>query len=404
MPPLSGIKVLDFTHLLPGELCAATLSDMGAAVVRIESPTPGLAHKLPPIIEGESLFYWSMQRDKSRLKVDLKTEQGLALIKKLVPLCDVVIENFRTGVMERLGLGYEALSAINPDLIYLSITGYGQDSDRKEEPVHDLNLVAETGLLSLNCRENERPVLPSIPISDYMSGTLAALSIMGALYEKKTGGKGRALDISMSDATLSSMNVLGSMVLYTKKTPIEGGFAYPKELPNYNTYECKDGRYLAVASLERPFWKTFCATISRPDIEPMIEDPVLECELKELIAEVIKQKSLSEWTALFEGTNCCVSPVKTLNEAFETYPLKERGMIADLEHPVLGNVPQILMPVDKQLRKQQPPEKRDSRVSDLLSLLNNAGYSSDEIDKLTKSGIISLPGLPKDSELSAQAN
>lgn len=401
MPPLTGIKVLDFTHLLPGELCAATLSDMGASVIRIESHTPGLAHKLPPIVEGESLFYWSMQRDKSRLKVDLKTQQGLELIKNLIPQCDVVIENFRTGVMERLGLGYETLSKINPDLVYVSVSGYGQDSERRDEPVHDLNLVAETGLLSLNRRENERPVIPSIPISDYMSGTLAALSVLGALYERQQGAKGKALDISMSDATLSSMNVLGTMVLYTKKEPAEGGFAYPKELPNYNTYECKDGRFIAVASLERPFWKTFCATISRPDLEPKIDDPDCERELKGTITAVLKERTLEEWMKLFEGTNCCVSPVKTLNEAFETYPLRERGMLADLEHPVLGNIPQILMPVDKQLRKKQSPERGDSRMSDLLGYLNNAGYSQDAIDKLVNGGIISLPGQVNDPRLPA---
>jgi len=391
MPPLTGIKVLDFTHLLPGELCAAALSDMGAQVLRIEAPVPGLAHKLPPIIEGESLFYWSMQRDKSRLKVDLKTAEGVELIKRLVPECDVVIENFRTGVMDRLGLGYETLSALNQNLLYLSITGYGQDSDRKDEPVHDLNLVAETGILSQCRRENERPVIPPIPISDYMTGLLGALSIVGALYEIRAGAKGKALDISMSDASLSSLNVQGTMVLYTGKTPDEGGFAYPKEFPNYNTYECKDGRFLAVACLERPFWRKFLEIIERSDWEAMIDDTEREDELKELIADVIKQKPLSEWTQLFQGSNCCVSPVKTLTEAFKSYPLKERGMIADLEHPVLGNVPQILFPVDKQLRKVRTADNGDSRVSDLLSLLNKAGYSQDEIDKLVDNKIISMP-------------
>lgn len=400
MPPLTGIVVLDFTHMLPGELCAAILSDMGATVIRVESHTPGLAHKLPPIVDGESLFYWSIQRDKSRIKVDLKTEAGLTLIKKLIPQCDIVIENFRTGVMERLGLGYKTLSSINPELIYISVTGHGQDSDRKDEPVHDLNLIAETGLLSLNRRENERPVLPSIPISDYMSGTLGALSVLGALLERQNGGGGKQLDISMFDASLSSLNVLGSMVLYTRKTPHEGGFAYPRELPNYNTYECKDGRFLAVASLERPFWRVFCQTINRPDIEPLIDDPSKEDTLKETIAKEIKAKTLADWTRIFHGTNCCVSPVKTLNETFETYPLAARGMLSGLQHPVLGNVPQILMPVDRQLRKNHAPETKDRRLSDLLSFLKNAGYGPEEIDKLTGSGIITLPGLEENPTLS----
>lgn len=399
MPPLSGIKVLDFTHLLPGELCAAALSDMGADVLRIESHVPGLAHKLPPIVEGESLFYWSMQRDKARLKVDLKTTEGIDLIKRIVTECDVVIENFRTGVMDRLGLGYETLSALNPSIIFLSVTGHGAGDDT---PVHDLNLVAETGLLSLNRRDKERPVIPAIPISDYMSGLLGALSIVASLYERKPGEKGKALDISMLDATLSSLNVLGSMVLYTKKTPAEGGFAYPKEFPNYNVYECQDGRFLAVACLEFPFWQTFCRIIERPELESMILDLERETELKEIIEGVIKEKPLSEWTRLFEGSKCCVSPVNTINEAFESYPLKERGMLADLIHPVLGNIPQILFPVDKQLRKVRSTADGDSRLAELLSLLHKAGYTNDEIDKLIDEKIISLPGEIKTSSSSTR--
>lgn len=402
MPPLTGIKVLDFTHLLPGELCAAALSDMGADVVRIESHVPGLAHKLPPIIEGESLFYWSMQRDKSRLKVDLKTAEGVELIKKLVPECDVVIENFRTGVMERLGLGYDTLSKLNPGLIFLSVTGYGQDSDRKDTPVHDLNLCAETGLLSLNRRENERPVIPAIPVSDYMSGLLGALSIVAALYDRKPGEKGKALDISMSDSALSSLNLLGSMVLYTGKTPHEGGFPYPKEFPNYNVYECADGRFLAVACLERPFWRTFCQLIEHPEWEPLIENLERENELKEMIAKVVSRKPLADWTKIFQGSKCCVSPVNTINEAFEGYPLKQRGMVADLAHPVLGNIPQILFPVDKQLRKDRSKDNGERRASHLLSLLNKAGYSTDEIDKLVDMKVISLPAETERSKSSVK--
>src|SRR5579885_174484 len=201
-PPLRGIKVLDFTHLLPGELCATLLSDMGAEVLRIESPVRGLAHKLPPVIEGESLFYWSMQRNKERLSVDLKTSEGQDLVKRLIQEFDVVIENFRPGVMERLGLGYNELSAINDRIIYLSISGHGHNSPKRDTPCHDLNLIAETGVLSLNSREGERPVLPAIPIGDYMSGLIAAFSLLGALYERCSSGRGRALDISMQDCTL----------------------------------------------------------------------------------------------------------------------------------------------------------------------------------------------------------
>lgn len=361
-PPLTGIKVLDFTHLLPGELCATVLSDMGAHVVRIEHPVPGLAQKLPPVIKGESLFYWSLQRDKSRIKVDLKTPEGLEQVKNMVPDCDVVIENFRAGVMDRLGLGYEVLSKLNPSLIYLSISGYGHNSDKSDRPVHDLNLVAETGILSLNRRENERPVLPAIPVSDYMAALLAALSILGALYDRKETGKGRSLDISMEDSALASLNVLGSCILYTGKSPNEGGFPYPKEFPNYNVYECKDGRFLAVACLESQFWSTFCNIIERPDLVPIIDNIDEHPQLTETIAALIREKTLDQWNIAFAGSNCCVSPVKSPKEAFDTYPLEERQMISNLSHPLLGNIPQILFPVDVSLRKVQAKLSESSQT------------------------------------------
>ncbi len=391
MLPLTGIKVLDFTHLLPGEVCVAILSDMGAEVVRIEAPTPGLAHKLEPIVDGESLFYWSMQRDKTRLKVDLKNPEGVALVKKLVAEADVVTENFRTGVMDRLGLGFNDLRAINPKLIYLSITGYGKNSELQDTPVHDLNLCAEAGILSLNRRENERPVIPALPISDYMAGMLATLSVMAALVEVRSGGEGRALDISMADAAISAMNVLGSIVLYTGKTPQDGGFSYPKEYPNYNVYECKDGGYLAVACLERPFWRTFCKVIGRADLEGAIDNPAEHGGLIATLTQLIKTRTRDEWGAVFHGTKCCVSPVNSINEAFQKYPLKDRGMIADLPHPTLGNIPQILFPVDKQLRRTSWQDSSKSSFSELIGLLNKSGYSSDEIDKLVQRKIISLP-------------
>lgn len=388
--PLTGMKILDFTHLLPGELCSAVLSDLGAEVVRIESPTARLSHTLPPIIKGESLYYWSLRRDQKRILVDLKSKEGRALVEKLVPEFDVVLENFRPGVMERFGLGYKQLSAINKKLIYCSVSGYGQTSPKRETPVHDLNLIAETGLLQLNCRDGERPVLPSIPVSDYMAGIFGALSVVGALLARERGSDGAHLDVSMEDSAISTLNILGSMILYTKQEPSRGGFAYPRELPNYNVYECSDGRFLAVASLERHFWEEFCRRIAKPELTPKIDQPELEKELIDEIARTIKSKTLTEWEKIFAGSNCCVSTVKSAKEAFDKYPLAERGMLAILEHPLLGKIPQIIFPVDRSLRRQTPAGANGDDLKHMMKILNEAGYSDESIDKLIEQRIISM--------------
>ncbi|MGD9682326.1 MAG: CaiB/BaiF CoA transferase family protein, partial [Candidatus Obscuribacterales bacterium] len=217
--PLKGIRVLDFTHLLPGELLSALLSDLGAEIVRIEAPSRGLAHRLPPVVEGESLYYWALNKRKKRLVINLKDERGKEIALRLAESFDLVIENFRPGVMERLGLGYESLAALNPAIIYCSISGYGKNSKEALKPAHDLNLVAEAGVLDLNRRQGERPVIPAIPISDYMAGLLAALSVVSALYKRKETGRGEHLDIGMLDSALSSLNILATMAMYTGLEP-----------------------------------------------------------------------------------------------------------------------------------------------------------------------------------------
>lgn len=388
--PLTGMKILDFTHLLPGELCSAVLSDLGAEVVRIESPTARLSHTLPPIIKGESLYYWSLRRDLKRMLVDLKSREGLELVRKLIPEFDVVLENFRPGVMDRLGLGFKQLSGINKKLIYCSISGYGQTSPRREEPVHDLNLIAETGLLRLNCRDGERPVLPSIPISDYMSGIFGALSVVGSLLSRERGADGAHLDISMADSAISTLNILGSMILYTDQEPSKGGFAYPRELPNYNAYECSDGEFLAVASLEPHFWEEFCRRIARPELTQKLNLVEQEQELVDEISQTIKAKTLAEWEKIFEGSNCCVSIVKSVKEAFDSYPLADRGMLAHMVHPHLGKIPQIVFPVDRSQRKVRADTENGDDLKHMMQILKDAGYNDESIDKLIEQRVLSM--------------
>lgn len=382
---LSRFKVLDFAHLLPGELCSTILSDMGMQVTRVEPLEPGLGKRLPPVVDGESLYYWSLHRNKKRLAIDLKKPAGVKLIHQIIKEVDVVVENFRPEVMDRLGIGYQELSSINPRLIFLSISGYGQNSKWSQRPGHDLNFVAESGVLNQHKNPDGSPTLPGILVSDYMSALYGALAVSTHLMERESTGKGKHIDISMFECSLSTLNILTTGLLYTGMDPISGGFNYPAEMPNYCLYRCKDERYLAVASLERPFWEKFCTLIGREDLKPRTVKPE-DDELRTILSEEIEKKTLAEWTEIFDGSNCCVSPVNTLQEALATLPTKERNLVINATHPVLGEVPQMTTPVFN--RSQENVVARDEQSHDARKVLCEFGLSTDEIDLLESSEVI----------------
>lgn len=381
---LSEIRVLDFAHLLPGELCTTILSDMGMDVTKVEPLAPGLGKRLPPVVDGESLYYWSLHRNKKRLAIDLKKPEGIALIHKLIKDFDVVVENFRPGVMDRLGIGYEQLSAINPKLVFLSVSGYGQNSEWSQRPGHDLNFVAETGVLNQHRNPDGSPSLPGILVSDYMSALYGALSVTGQLYARESTGKGKHIDVSMFECSLSTLGILATGMLYTGVDPVVGGFNYPNESPNYAVYKCKDERYLAVASLEKPFWQKFCQLIEREDLISKVVKADDE-ELRDDLAAEIAKKTLAEWTIIFDGSDCCVSPVSTIQEALMHLPTRERKLLVNASHPTLGMVPQMTTPVFMRSKNDDKNIARDETTHDAKTILSNLGISEEEIGLLMKS-------------------
>lgn len=384
MAPLDGIKVIDFTHLLPGELCSTALSDLGCSVLRIEPLTPTLGQMLPPVVDGHSLYFWSLHRNKQRISVDLKKSEGVAIARRVVEDADVVIENFRPGVMDRLGLGYDTISAINPRLIYCSISGYGQTGSWSGKPGHDLNLIAESGVLALNAREGEKPILPSVLVSDYTSAMYAAIRIASQLYERHRTNAGTHIDVSMFESALSTMSIMGTALLYEELHPQLGHYAYPRELPNYTVYECSDKRYLAVAALEAPFWKTFCEKAGIPELSDKVVKTVDE-QISNKIAAAIRQKPLQEWISIFDNTNCCVSPVSTIAEALRHPPVKEHGIVHHMSHPRLGDVPQVSSPLSECM---EASTAYDDRAEQSASVLSALGYSDEQIVRLKEKEVI----------------
>lgn len=379
---LSGVKVLDFTHLLPGEVCSTLLADMGAEVLRIERLEPTLNEMLPPHVQGESLYFWSLHRNKKRLRINLKSEAGLAVVRRLALAADVIIENFRPAVMDRLGLGAEALMAENPRLIFCSVSGYGSTSKWCDRPGHDLNFVAETGILYETQDDQGNPVMPAVFVSDYMSGTYAALGISAALYEREKTGRGRRIEISMFESALSALAVTGTMGMYLGLDPSEIHVRYPDDLPNHRLYRCLDGRFLAAAPVEPEFWLKFLKILNREDL--LTRDVIKDREyLSTELAAIFAARPLSHWMELFGEANCCVSPVNKVSEAVQFLP-EPNSVITNMHHDKLGMVPQISNPMKKLFWTQNKSD--DWSVADPASAcaqtLAAEGFSQQEIDEL----------------------
>lgn len=380
---LAGLKVLDFTHLLPGEVCSTLLADMGADVLRIERLEPTLNEMLPPHVDGESLYFWSLHRNKKRLRVNLKSSSGHNLVRRLAEQADIIIENFRPSAMDRLGLGAKELMEANPRLIYCSISGYGSQSQWSDRPGHDLNFVAETGILHETRSEEGIPVMPAVFVSDYMSGTYAALAISAALYERTSTGRGRRLEISMFESALSALAVTGTMGLYLNMDPADIHVRYPDALPNHRLYKCADGRYLAAAPVEPQFWTRFLALIGRDELQ--VYDVIKDRDyLSAEIAATIAGRSLSQWMTVFAESNCCVSPVNKVSEATNFLPGQESaGLITTMPHDKLGPVRQISNPIKKLF---WPADKPNWSITDPAqaagALLRQEGFTEAEIEEL----------------------
>lgn len=401
--PLKNVRVLDFTHLLPGELCSTVLSDLGCTVLRVESLQPGLGQKLPPLVNGESLYYWAVHRNKQRIALNLKDPRAVEIVHKLATEVDIVLENFRPGVMDRLGVGYEALKTSNERLIFCSISGYGQKSQFSQRPGHDLNFIAESGVLGLSRNEEGRPTIPGILVADYMSAQYASIAITAALYQRQQSGTGQHLDVAMFDCALSSINILATFTQYRGEPPEHGRPGFRDELYNYGVYRCKDERYIAVASLEPQFWSIFCERTGKSALAshvPQGTDRAVRGELEKMFME----KTLAEWMQVFENSNCCVSPVNTIEEALAFQSVPERHLLTELAHPKIGKVPQLRSPIFLDVNACDSREASRANVpvsaeETTLEVLKHLNYSQEEIRRMAEDGVLRVPEVIADKSV-----
>jgi alpha-methylacyl-CoA racemase len=315
---LNDCTIVDFTRLLPGPLATQQLALLGAKIIKIEHPRRGdMAKFQPPFVDGLSSLYRMLNYNKEVLELDYESEDGRAMITALIQKADVLIEQFRPGVMDALGFGYEQVKAFNPGIVYISLSGYGQNSDLANTAGHDLNYLAESGLLSLNTDENGKPIIPGFQVADIAGGAYGTvMACLAGLLNKAKTGMGGYYDVGMYQGILPFLTIpasqhFGGLDPYALKV-LNG------DLVNYNLYQCADNEWIALGALEMKFWKNFCTLVHKPD---WLRSNPLELSIhlfpQKEVAALFLEKTQSEWLVLAEGQDICLSPVRKLPEVIE---------------------------------------------------------------------------------------
>ncbi|MWV15844.1 CoA transferase [Pseudomonas sp. L-22-4S-12] len=383
--PLSSLKVLDFSTLLPGPFASLLLADMGAEVLRIESPTRmDLVRVLPPFDGDSSTSHAYLNRNKRSLALDLKNPQALAVVHRLVAEYDIVLEQFRPGVMDKLGLGYEALKAINPRLIYVSITGYGQSGPYKDRAGHDLNYLALSGLASYTGRRDSGPLPLGVQVADIAGGSLhGVIGLLAAVIARQSTGQGQHVDISMTDCAFSLHAMAGAGYLGAGVEPamenqaLNGGSFY-------DYYRTRDGRWLSVGSLEPQFMQQFCAVIGRPELagRGLSPKPDEQKALKREIEIEIEKHDLAEWRQRFAAVDACVEPVLNLSEAVEHPQLQARGLVTEVPRAGQPAQRQIACPIKFSAGLEAPRHTGTAVGAHSLEVLRELGFDDEQIAAL----------------------
>ncbi|MCB9507559.1 MAG: CoA transferase [Myxococcales bacterium] len=331
---LAGVTVIDLTRLLPGPFCTMLLADLGARVIKIEPPGEGdYARWTPPVVvrgsDGYGAFFEVLNRGKQSVALDLKRPEGIAILKRLIASSDVVIESFRPGVMDRLGLGTADLKRLNGRLVVCSISSYGQDGPLAQRAGHDLNFLARSGALGLTGPRDGAPAIPAVQIGDLAGGALyAAFGIAAALFRRERTSLGARIDVSMTEGVLSLLAPVLNTYSVTQRAPGRAGDTLSGGLPCYRVYATADGGHLAVGALEPKFWAQVCDAIGTPDlVDSGLRYGEAGEEVARRVAAAIGTKPLSHWREVFAGLDACVEPVQTLADVVADEHLRARQAI-----------------------------------------------------------------------------
>lgn len=377
---LSGFRILDLSRLLPGPYLTQLVADLGAEVIKIETPLAGDYARLAPPEMGLGDLYSTVNQGKKSLALNYRNRRGRELFLKLAASADVVLEGFRPTIADKYGIGYEAVRAVKADIVYCSLSGYGQDGPYQQRAGHDLNYLSIGGAVGLNGRKNERPVPYGLPVADLSGGMLAAIAILGALLGRERSGQGMYLDMALLDGVVSWMTPLALSAYFSglevgaATHPLLGGKAC------FNVYETADGKYLTLAAIEPHFWGDFCKTVGRTDLIERQYDPKLGSELDAIFC----QKTRAEWLSLFANKDACVEPVNSLEEMLVNPQVQARGHVRMEDgKPVGMQSPFVFARGDRSPAPALGANTRD--------LLREIGVLDEEIDALAERGIVAAP-------------
>jgi crotonobetainyl-CoA:carnitine CoA-transferase CaiB-like acyl-CoA transferase len=392
--PLQGLRVIDLTRVLAGPFATQSLGDLGAEVLKIEPPGGGdETRRFPPFIAGESHYFLGINRNKKSLVIDLSQAAGADILRRLVATADILVENYRPGVMDRLGLGYEALAALNPRLIYCAISGFGLTGPLSDKPSFDIVTQALTGALSINGERGHMPVKLGIPLGDMVGGVFGPMAILAALHERTGTGRGRLIDISLYDGLIGMLGYFTQLAFITGEDPPPMGSSHPNIVP-YGSFPASDGSII-IAVLSESFWGKLCDALERPDLkdEPRFATPTgrrdHRDEVDELIAEVTRTRSVAEWQERLTRFDVPHAPVLGVAAALANPHALAREMVVTAEHATAGSLRlagrPIKFPGSPQSPSTAPPTLGQHTVEVLRDEL---GYSGPEIDQLRRDGVI----------------
>jgi alpha-methylacyl-CoA racemase len=398
--PLADVRVLDLTRLLPGGFCSLLLADLGAEVLKVEDTGMGDYIRWAPPYYGDeseqelgtrSALYLSLNRGKRSIRLDLKSEPGREALLRLVERYDVVLDGFRPGVLDRLGVGYERMREANPRVVFCAITGYGQDGPYRQRAGHDMNYLGLVGLLGLTGAKGGPPVQSGGQVADLGGGALmAAFGVMAALHERQRSGEGQLVDVSMADGALSWLAMVAGRYFCDGEVPRRGEQQLAGGLLCYLPYEAADG-WVTCGALEPKFWAAFCEGVGRPELaESQFEAPGSAAWSQ--VAEIFRARSRDEWRAFNDEHDCCIEPVLDMDEALESDLVRERGMVVEMQQPPFGPVRQLGVPIKLSRTPGDPTRPAPAFGEHTDEVLAEAGYSVDEIESMKKSGAAAGPG------------
>ena len=388
--PLRGVRVLDLSHTLAGPFATMVLADLGAEVVKIEPPGGDETRSWAPFVDGESAYFMSINRGKKSVVVNLKDPRGREIIYRLARRSHVVIENFRPGVAERLGVDYSTISRVNPGVVYVSIKGFGSIFFFKQKTAYEIVIQGMSGLMATTGEEGRPPVRVSFALFDVITGLLAAVYTLAAL---RSGERPIHVEVSMYDAAVFSMCYVPMIYLLTGRKPPRMGSAHPSIVP-YQAFRGSDGRWFIVAAANDRLWRALCRAIG---LEELADDPRFRTnadrvrnrgELVPILEKVFSEKPRSYWLELLEKAGVPAAPVYELDEVFRDPHIASSGLVVRVRHPKLGEVPQLAEPAEVKGSRpfaEQPPPLLGQHTEEVLREL---GYTPEEIEELRRSGVI----------------